>query len=192
MSTVAVAKKDGYAAIGSDTLTMLGSTKETATYIQNHSKILKVGNNHIAYVGHASTGLVLTSYFSGLKKKPSLSSPEDIFEASRQLHTSLKEDYFLNPNEDEDDEFESLRINCLIANPSGIFGLYSLRSVQEYTKFYAFGSGYKFALGAMRATYEKAESAEDIVRVGLEAAADFDDQTCIPIETKTVKLKHKR
>jgi ATP-dependent protease HslVU (ClpYQ) peptidase subunit len=190
MSTVAVAKKNGYVAIGSDTLTMLGSTKESASYIENPSKIVKIGDNYIASVGHASTELILSSYFSNIKKIPSLNSTQDIFEVARGLHKSLKEKYFLRPYEEEDDPYESLQMHCLIANPSGIFGLYALRSVQEYSKFYAFGSGNKYALGAMKAVYDNSKTAEQIVRTGLQAAVEFDDATGDPLETYTIKLSN--
>lgn len=189
MSTIVVVKKNGLVAIGADTMTKLGGTYESAEYIESHSKIIQVGQNCIALVGHASWGLVLSNYFAKTKAKIVLNSPQAIFEMARVLHNSLKEDYFLNPREDEDDPFESSQLDCLIANPFGIFGLYSLRSVQEYSKFYAFGSGYKFALGAMRAIYNLEYSAEEIARIGVEAAADFDDATGLPVEVKTIKLK---
>jgi len=191
MSTVAVAKKNGYVAIGADTLTLLGSTKESASYIENHSKIVRIGDNYIASVGHASTELILSSYFSNIKKIPSLNSPQDIFEAARDLHQSLKETYFLRPYEEESDPYESLQMHCLIANPSGIFGLYALRSVQEYSKFYAFGTGNRYALGAMKTVYDNSTTAEQIVRTGLQAAVEFDDATGDPLEIYTVKLSNK-
>ncbi len=157
-------------------------------YIITILKIVNVGDSYLACVGHASWDLVLTSYFSNLSPPPLLDSPQAIFETFRQLHHALKEDYFLNPREDEEDEFESSRLDCLIANSAGIFGLYSLRSVMEYTKFYAFGSGYRFALGAMWVLYGTGASAEEIARAGLEASAEFDGSTRAPIEVKTVSL----
>lgn len=93
----------------------------------------------------------------------------------------------MNPNEDEGDEFESSRFDCLIANKYGIFGLYCLRSVQDYSKFYSFGNGYKFALGAMRTVYDMDFTSEQIARIGLETAADFDDSTDLPLEIYTLK-----
>ena len=189
MSTIVVVKKNGYATIGADTLTMYGSTKESSEYILDHSKIIKSKNNYFAIVGHASWGLVLNSYFSNLKKDIQLDSSQKIFEFSRSFHKKLKDDYFINTEEDEDDPFESSQLDCLIANNYGIYGLYSLRSVQEYTKFYAFGAGYKFALGAMRTVYDMDMSSEEIARIGLETASDFDDSTGLPIELHTIKLK---
>ena len=89
---------------------------------------------------------------------------------------------------DDEDPFESSQVDCLIVNPSGIYGLYSLRSVQQYSRFYAFGSGYKFALGAMRAVYETAASAKEVAQAGLDASVDFDDGTAPPLEIISVTL----
>lgn len=189
MSTIVVVKKAGMIAIGADTLTTFGGTRESADYIANHSKILKIGPNYIASVGHASFGLVLQSYFAQLRPRPTLDSAQAVFEMSRTLHDTLKEKYFLNPNEDDDDPFESLQHECLIANPSGIFGLYALRSVQEYTRFYAFGSGYKFALGAMHAEYNSDLDSQAIARAGLDAAIEFDDGSGAPLEVQSIKMK---
>ncbi len=189
MSTIVVVKKSGYAAIGADTLTKFGYTNERADYVENNSKIIIVGASYIATAGHASIDLVLTSYFTKLKSKPRFDSTQSIFETARRLHQSLKEDYFLNPHEDDDDEFESSQFSWLIANPHGIFGIYRLRSVQEYAKFYSFGTGYRLALGAMHAVYDHTDSAEEIARTGLLAAAEFDDSTGLPIEVYTVRLK---
>lgn len=193
MSVVVVVKKGPIVAIGSDTLTKLGSIKESAEYVENYSKIIRVDTSYIASVGPASGQQVLGSYFSGLKKSPVLSNPQSIFEEARKLQLALKEKYFLRPLEDDEfDEFESLRMSCLIANPMGIFGIYRLRAVQSYTKFYAIGSGCEFALGAMRAVYDRLESAEQIAAEGLAAAIDFDDGCGAPVEIKTVKLRKRR
>ena len=188
MSTIVLARKNGYAAIGADTLTKLGGMKESAEYIQNYSKIIKVGENCMATTGHASVGLVLESYFCRCEKGLVLDSPQSVFEMARQLHKALKEDYFLHPTEDEGDPFESSGFDCLIANPSGIFGIYEFRSVQEYSKFYSFGTGSKYAMGAMRVAFETATSAEAVVRAGLEAAVDFDGSTGPPVEVFQMAL----
>ncbi len=186
MSIAVVVKKNEEIIIGCDTLTMLGGTKESSEYIVNSSKIISVGDSFIASMGHASNQLVLSNYFSNLETTPSLANVNDIFKVSLDLHKALKEDYFLNPEEDDDDPYESIQMKCLIANPSGIFGLYELRSVQEYTKFYAFGSGYKFALGAMKTIYDQTDSAKEIAEAGLKAAIEFDDYCGAPIELYTI------
>ena len=188
MSTVVVVRKGRYAAIGADTLTNYGGCNERAQYIKNPSKILRIGESLIATVGHASWHLILSSHFARRKEPPDLTSEQAIFEMARELHRALKEDYFVNPDDEDNDDFESSRLTCLIANRSGIFGLYSLRSVQQYTKFYAFGSGWAYALGAMRAVYDLAGSAEDVALAGLDAGADFDDGTSGPFDIHTLTL----
>jgi len=189
MSTIVVVKKGDRIAIGADTLTTYGGTRESADYIVNHSKIMKFGPNFIASVGHASFGLVLQSYFAQLRPRPMLDSAHAVFEMARPLHDALKEKYFLNPTEDTDDPFESSQHQCLIANPHGIFGLYALRSVQEYTRFYAFGSGYEFALGAMHAVYNSGLNSQAIARAGLDAAIDFDKGSGAPVEIHSIQIK---
>lgn len=186
MSTVVVTKRDKDIAIGADTLCKLNFTNESAEYIENPSKILRVGDSLLAYVGHASFGLILNSYFGSLGAPPKFDSESSIFEMARNLHLSLREDFFLNTTETEDDPFESSQFDCLIANKTGIYGLYSLRSVQKYRKFYSFGTGYKFALGAMRTAYELNLSAVDVAKSGLEAATDFDEDSGAPLEIHTI------
>ncbi len=189
MTTIVAVQKGGVVAIGADTLTKFGGTFERAEYIVNHSKINLWGENYFAHSGHASLGLVLSSYFAGQEKADELTCAQDVFEFARTLHRALKEDYFLNATEDVDDPFESLQAHYLIANPHGIFGLYALRSVQQYSKFYAFGSGREFALGAMCAVYDGNYSAGEIARIGVESAAEFDDGTGLSAEIHTLKLK---
>lgn len=182
MSIIVVAKKNNVVVIGADTLTRFNDIRESSTYISNKSKIVKFRDNYIAAVGHASIGLVLDDYFTHYSPKADLSSAEHIFKESLRMHAVFKSDFFLNPKEDEEDPFESLQTHILIMNPHGIFGLYSLRSVQEYSKFYAFGSGYELALGAMYTAYEGKAKAEDIAAAGLEAACEFDSGCARPYE----------
>ena len=87
-----------------------------------------------------------------------------IFETFRKLHPILKEQHFLNPKEEEDDPYESTQITALVANAHGIFGVYSMREVFEYTQFWAVGSGREFALGAMHALYARLKTAAAVAR----------------------------
>ncbi len=112
----------------------------------------------------------------------------DLFEFSRTLHAKLKADYFLNPNEDSDDPYESSQMTLFIMNRHGLFALYSDRSVDRYKRFAAVGSGGRYALGAMYAAYERDVSASDIARLGVEAGIEFDDASLGPITLKQIKL----
>jgi ATP-dependent protease HslVU (ClpYQ) peptidase subunit len=63
------------------------------------------------------------------------------------------------------------------------------RTVQEFSKFYAYGSGSDYALGAMYSAYkDPALNAEQIAREAIEAAAEFDDGTGLPITSFSVRL----
>jgi len=180
MSTIVVVKKNNEIVIGADTLTKYGYTKLRAGYAKNQSKIITVGDSYIATCGNAVVDLILKSYFKSLDELPNLDSVDNIFEMACNLHSVLKEKYFLNPNEDEEEMYESSRMDCLIANKHGIFGLDGYRYVEEYTRYAAYGSGYKFALGAMKVAFEENYTAEEVARLGLEAAAEYDDGTDKP------------
>jgi ATP-dependent HslUV protease, peptidase subunit HslV len=181
MSTIVVVAKDGVAAIGADSLTTYGPAKDSAEYVWDNRKIIQVGNSYLAITGPTSAKLALKHYFS-TKSDVDLSNVDEIFQTWLGLHGALKKQYFLDPNENQDDAFESTRMDVLIANPSGIFGVSAHRAVQQFSKFYAYGSGSQHALGAMYALHsELGRSAEDIARVGIESAAEFDTGTGLPL-----------
>ena len=74
MTTVTVVKKDGRIAIAADTLTKWGGGKESAAYVTNHEKIIRVGDSFVAITGSATFKLILADYFSGLESAPEFSS----------------------------------------------------------------------------------------------------------------------
>ncbi|HEY3266502.1 MAG TPA: hypothetical protein VGM37_06225 [Armatimonadota bacterium] len=190
MSTVVVVRKNGEAVIAADTLTKWGASKESAAYVVNHEKINRVGENYLGLTGHASGNLMLEDYFAKMRREVRLDTPLRIFQTWVEMHSVLKEKYHLRAEDDDDDAVESSRLSALIVNPSGIFGVDSDRTVEEYTRFYAYGSGGDFAMGAMYATYDDpSRSAADIARLAVEAAADFDDATGLPITLYTVALR---
>ena len=118
-----------------------------------------------------------------------LESRQQVFSTFQKLHTVLKERYFLNPKEEEDDPYESTQITALIANKYGIFGIYSMREVFEYNRFWAAGSGREFALGAMQSIYDKVDSAEAIARLGVEVGSVFDKNSALPLTLYTLPLR---
>jgi ATP-dependent protease HslVU (ClpYQ) peptidase subunit len=188
MTTIAVVKKDGIAAIAADTLTKWGSAKESAAYIANHEKILRIGDSYLAITGSATFKMVLKDYFESATDVR-LSTASEIFRAWNRLHSALKERYFLMPEEDKEDALESSRMDVLIANPRGIFGVSGHRTVQEFSRFYAYGSGSDYALGALYSAYDlKGRSAEELARHAIETAAEFDDGTGLPITSFTLRL----
>ena len=80
-------------------------------------------------------------------------------------------------------------MTALVANAHGIFGVYSMREVFEYTRFWAVGSGREFAIGAMYALYPKLRTAEAIAKAGIDAGATFDRNSGLPMTLYTVACK---
>ncbi len=188
MTTIVVARKGTQACIGADSLAKYGDRRESATYVTNHEKLVGVGDAWLGPTGPASAQLVLKSYFADEKARRDFGTTLGVFETCTDLMGALKEDYFLIPKEDERDPYESQQMEILVCSPAGIFGVYPLRSVQEYSRFYAFGSGADYALGAMFQVWETEQDLGAIVRIGLEAATEFDDSTDAPYSMKTVTL----
>jgi ATP-dependent HslUV protease, peptidase subunit HslV len=188
MSTIVVAQKNGMACIGADTLSSLGPLRQKAEYISNKTKMTRVGDTIIGMTGTSASLVVLNSYFSNPERPRDFSSTDAIFETFRHAHHVLKTEYFMAAYPDKGDEYESTQFYGLAANTHGIFALYSYRSAQQFTRFWAAGSGRDYALGAMQAVYDSCESAKDIVKAGLEASAEFDSGTAGPFEIYTMQL----
>jgi len=193
MSTIVVVKKDGKACIAADSLTSFGDLRLSADYDVAHDKIICQGKNHLGIVGSAAHQLVIESILGeeedGKKKNAiDFSSRLAIFETFRGLHPVLKEHYFLNPKDEEDDPYESTQIDALIASPSGIFGVHSLREVTQYKKFWSIGSGSEYALGAMYAVYEQMDNVADIAAMGVAAGAEFNNASAMPMSSYVVEL----
>ncbi len=180
MTTLVVVRKGEEIAIAADSLTTFGDTRLSAEFDSSFDKIVQHGDTFIGLCGSAAHQLVFENLLNG-NREYDFSSKAAIFETFRKLHPILKERHFLNPKEEEDDPYESTQITALIANPRGICGVYSMREVFEYTRFWAAGSGRDFALGAMHAAYDQDQSAAQIAQLGIEAGATFDKNTALPL-----------
>jgi len=192
MTTVVVTKKNGVACIAADTLATYGDLKEPADLVASSDKLVQVGEAWVAPTGPASAQLILGHHLRGLKEIPQLRDTHQIFDFLTQLQRSLRDDYFVLGKEDNQDDYESMRMELIIASPGGIFGAYPQRSVQEFRSFYAFGSGAEFALGAMSVASETAADAEALARAGVETAARFDVSTELPMTRQRVPLIENR
>jgi ATP-dependent HslUV protease, peptidase subunit HslV len=187
MTTLVAVRKHDEIAIAADSLTTFGDVRLAAPFDRSYDKILRHGDNYVGLCGSAAHQLVFESL---LKTNQALEFGNKlaIFETFRKLHPILKEQHFLNPKEEEDDPYESTQITALIANPHGIFGVYSMREVFEYTQFWAVGSGKEFALGAMHALYGRLRTASEVATAGVEAGATFDRNSALPMTLYTLKV----
>lgn len=189
MSTIVVVKKNGRACIAADSLTTFGATKQSALFDSDHDKISPVGDSYIGIVGSAAHQMVLDSALESLEDEPEFGSRREIFETFRKLHPVLKDDYFLNPKHEDEDDYESSRIDALIVNSKGVFGIYALREVFEYTQFWAIGSGSEYALGALHALYDRIDDPEELALAAVRAGATFDASSAMPHTAYTVVLE---
>ena len=194
MTTVVVVKKGGQVAIAADTLVTFGDTRLGHRYEPN-SKLFKVdavgGPSYVGIAGTVAHFPVLRKAMTALPKDQlKLSSKDEVFDTFTKLHPMLKESFFLQTKEDDNDPYESSQFSVLIANGSGIYGLYSYREVFEFNQFWGIGSGRSFALGAMYASWDKAKTAREVAMVGIHAGCEFDKNSGGPLELFTVKLKN--
>ncbi len=187
MTTIVIVRKGDTAAIAADSLTTFGDTRLAAVHDRTYDKIVRYKDTYIGLCGSAAHQLVFESL---LAKHDNLdfSHRAGIFETFRMLHPILKEQHFLNPKEEEDDPYESTQMTALIASVRGVFGVYSMREVFEYTQFWAAGTGREFALGAMSALYSRLKTAEDVARAGVEAGTLFDKNSAMPLTVYTIPL----
>lgn len=181
MTTILAVKKNKNICICADTLTILaGGRKQTSSDLINHEKIIKHESNYIGVFGNHSLFLAIKSHLKKDKRKRSFINQDDVFNEVCYLHRALRDDYEFIADAGSDDSFESSRFELLIVNAHGIFKTYELRSVQQFARFYAVGTGASYALGAIEALYDGSQPAEKIAKKALEVAAEFDDATGMP------------
>ena len=193
MTTLVVVKKAGHVVMAADTLVTFGDTALPQRYEAN-SKIFKVDTPAgISYVGMAGT----VAHFPALRKAIAalpkadlkLSTKDEVYDTFLKLHPLLKETFFLQTKEDDNDPYESMQFTVVIANSSGIYGLYSYREIFEFKEFWGIGSGRSFALGAMHAAWSTAKTAKEVAMAGMHAGCEFDKNSGGPIDVYSVKLK---
>ena len=170
----------------------MGDIKQSSTYDSAHEKILRYRSNYIGIVGSSAHDVVLRSLLAEEETRYDFGSRMAIFESFRTMHRILKKRYDLNTEEEDDEErkapYESSHIDALIANRHGIFGVFALREVCVYSKYWAIGSGAEIALGTMYACYDGKRDAEAIARLAIEASAEFNVTTALPMTHYTLKL----
>jgi ATP-dependent protease HslVU (ClpYQ) peptidase subunit len=187
MTTITVVKKASQIAIAADRLTTFGDTRLTARYEAN-PKIFKIKDTYVGIAGSSAHHHVVANALKKLES-PRFGSKDEVFATMVAMHPLLKEHFYLNPKEEDDDPYESSHYTMLIANGSGIYGVYSYREVFSFDRFWAIGSGRAFALGAMYTAYDRARSAREVAEVGVAAGCEFDKNSAGPIAMHVMKAK---
>ncbi len=189
MSTVVVARVGGTLAIASDSLVTFGETRLPPGYEAN-DKMFTVDGAWIGAVGSVAHLPVLRQALAALPAdERQLHTREGLFDTFVRLHPKLKDRFFLNTKEHDSDPYESSQFSIVIASPHGIFGVESYREVFEFERFWAIGSGRRFALGAMHAVYAKAKTAREVAEAGVLAGCEFDTSSAGPVRLHGFRLK---
>jgi ATP-dependent HslUV protease, peptidase subunit HslV len=189
MSTVVVARVGGTVAMGCDSLVTFGETRLPAGYEAN-DKWFRIDGSLVGTVGSVAHVAVLREALAALPAaERELRSRAGLFRTFTRLHPQLKERFFLNTKEHDSDPYESSQFSIVIAGTAGIFGVESYREVFEFERFWAIGSGRRFALGAMWAAQGRARSAREVALAGVQAGCEFDTHSAGPARVESFKLK---
>ena len=187
MTTLVVVRKNNKVAIAGDSQSTFGDTRLGASYDCASNKIFQIGETCLGISGSAAHDLVLQAALKKYKKAK-FDSRAAVFDTFRGLHPILKEQFYLKPDEEEDDPYESSQMTVLLASPGGIFGVYSMREVYAFEKFWAIGSGRDYAIGAMYAVWDQYDDPAGIARIGVEAGCQFDINSSLPMTLYTVPM----
>ena len=193
MTTLVVVKKAGQVVMAADTMVTFGDTRLPHRYEAN-SKIFKVetpvGSSYVGMAGTVAHFPALRKAMTALPKAElKLNTKDEVYDTFLKLHPLLKETFFMQTKEDDNDPYESMQFTVLIANASGIYGLYSYREIFEFKEFWGIGTGRGFALGAMHAAWGTAKTAKEVAMAGMHAGCEFDKNSGGSIDVYSVKLK---
>lgn len=190
MSVVVVVKKQGRAAIASDSQTTIGGELILrAEHTLYADKLLKIRNGYLGLTGWA---LFQNVFRMLIAEHPELFEIDDESSLLRQMfrwHDTLREHAYLLTQESNDQPVESSQISGMIAHSSGIYSFTSYRRVVTYQKYWAMGSGRDIALGALHANYDRYQRVDMIARAAVEAACEFDTHCGAPVYVRTLKCE---
>ncbi len=193
MTTVVAVRKGGQVVLAADTLVTFGDTRLSHAQEANR-KLFNIddaeGRSIFAASGSVAHFPALQHALAAMPKDDlKLRGKDEIYRTFIKLHPLMKESFFLQTKEEDHDPYESSQFSLMLANASGIYGVYSYREVFEFKQFWSIGSGRSFALGAMHAVYPKARSARDVAEAGIAAGCEFDRNSAGPADVLTLKLK---
>lgn len=192
MTIITAVQKDNEIAIACDTLVTRngGAIKSIAEYQADASKLIQFGDNILGFTGSYAVKQVFTDLLQR-NDSPLLSSSGEIFRWLLSNQASLKSEYFMKTENGNDKRqpTESQWLYALLVNVHGIFVITAYREVSEFSKFWAIGSGDRFALGALEILYSQDLSAEEIARRAALVATKFHPECAEPVIVKSIKKK---
>ncbi|ERN39845.1 ATP-dependent protease HslVU (ClpYQ), peptidase subunit [Rubidibacter lacunae KORDI 51-2] len=191
---ITAVQKHDTVAIACDTLTTrtAGGLKTLAEYKPNASKLISYGDSIFGVCGSWAVKQIFTDLLE--RSEPTfLSSSGEIFRWLLSNQATLKSDYFMKTDNGNDKRqpTESQWLHAILANCHGIFVVTAYREVAEYSRFWAIGSGDRFALGALEVLYDLDLTAAEIAYQAALAATKFSPECAEPIIVETIPKKHK-
>ncbi|MEO1341218.1 MAG: hypothetical protein AAFR62_03845 [Cyanobacteria bacterium J06629_2] len=192
MTIITAVQKNNEIAIACDTLVTRngGAIKSMAEYQADASKLLHFGDSILGFTGSYAVKQIFTDLLR--RNEPtSLKSSGEIFRWLLSNQASLKSEYFMKTDNGNDKRqpTESQWLYALLVNAHGIFVITAYREVSEFSKFWAIGSGDRFALGALEVLYDLDLTAAEIAKKAALVATKFHPECAEPIIVKNMKQK---
>ncbi len=181
MSVVVAVRKNGKSVIASDTQSTYGSLVMSADKNVNHHKIFELEGAYLGMVGWGAVESIIDHLLQSKKAKFNFDNRVAVFESLLRLQKILKKKYYINTGDGDYQPVESNQMHGLIVNSNFIFEICEDRTVTEIEKFWAIGTGQRYALGAMTAMYDDIDDASEIARRAIHAACEFDTYCGLPM-----------
>ena len=105
-----------------------------AHFYRSYTKLQQCGDCWLGSPGWSATVDALESIIRRHGKDLDFSSRSATFESVRCIHRLLKDEYFVETQEDKEQPVESSQLDALIVGPDGILEFESYRSVPEYAR----------------------------------------------------------
>jgi len=176
MSIIVAVERDGKKCIAENSLTLEGSR------IIHESRSFGVQQYWDSLVGVTGWQVyhnILASFADAHDPMP-MDSRLNIFKLMCKLWRFAKEELqFVNDQGDDSTQgpFADLDCSMIIANPHGIFQVFSNLEVDMARHYTAIGSGQQYAFGALSVLYDTGASAAEIAKRATEVATRW-DQSC--------------
>lgn len=145
------------------------------------------GDSILGFTGSWAVKQIFTDLLQR-NEPPALTSANEIFRWLLSNQATLKSDYFIKTDNGNDKRqpTESQWLHALLVNPHGIFVITAYREVSEFSKFWAIGSGSRFALGALEVLYPQALTAAEIAHEAARVATQFSPECAEPIMVRSI------
>jgi len=185
MTILVAVKKNGKIFLGADRMTTSGS--EYSTDLVNGSKIIKLKHAYLATSGYTLLDNVVEHLFDKRHKmmENTFKNRAEVFQFFLEFFAELKKSYTLVDHGKE--TYAGLYNVFLLVTPQSIYGVSANLSVHEFERFAAKGAGADYSLGCLYGIYDLMDDAQELTRLGLEAACHFSIYCKEPLDIVQVK-----